>query len=61
MSLLAKFIPVVVGLNLRSNYKQRYSYSGNLDLRFNRRKNGDEGFQDVKEDFWIDLVAYTGK
>lgn len=41
------------GLNLRSNYKQRYAYSGNLDLRFNRRRNGEEGFQDVKEDFWI--------
>jgi lipopolysaccharide assembly outer membrane protein LptD (OstA) len=30
------------GLNLQSQYKKRYSYSGNLDLRFSRRKSGEE-------------------
>jgi hypothetical protein len=41
------------GLNLQSQYKKRYSYSGNLDLRFSRRRSGEEGFQTVGEDFWI--------
>jgi hypothetical protein len=38
---------------VQSQYRKIYSYSGNLDLRYNRRRNGDEGFQTTAEDFWI--------
>ncbi|QHT70518.1 LPS-assembly protein LptD [Rhodocytophaga rosea] len=41
------------GLNLQSQYRQIYRYGGNLDLRYNRRRAGDEGFQSIAEDFWI--------
>lgn len=41
------------GLNLQSQYRQIYKYGGNLDLRYNRRRTGEEGFQSIAEDFWI--------
>ncbi|MDO1447295.1 putative LPS assembly protein LptD [Rhodocytophaga aerolata] len=41
------------GLNLQSQYKRRYSFGGNIDLRFSRRKSGEEGFQSTGEDFWV--------
>ncbi len=41
------------GLNLRSQYLKRYSFNGNFDVRFNRRKVGDEGFKNIADDFWV--------
>ncbi len=42
------------GLNMRSQYVKRYAYNGNFDIRFNRRKSGDEGSSEtIAEDFWI--------
>lgn len=41
------------GLNTRSQYVKKYAYNGNFDLRFNRRKIGDEGFKTIADDFWV--------
>lgn len=42
------------GLTLQSTYRKRYTYDGSLNLRFNKRITGDEGFKQKAEDFWID-------
>jgi hypothetical protein len=41
------------GLNIGSQYIKKYAYTGNFNLRYNRRKSGDEGFQSLMQDFWI--------
>ncbi len=41
------------GLNTRSQYVKKYAYNGNFDIRFNRRKIGDEGFKTIADDFWV--------
>lgn len=42
------------GLNVLTNYKVRYGFQGNLNLRYNRRLTGQEGFENVGEDYWLD-------
>lgn len=42
------------GFSTLTNYKVRYKFQGNLNFRFNRRLNGQEGFEDVQQDYWID-------
>ncbi|MBD0255733.1 MAG: LPS-assembly protein LptD [Cytophagales bacterium] len=41
------------GLNMRSQYVKKYAYNGNFDVRFNRRRAGDEGFKTTADDFWV--------
>jgi lipopolysaccharide assembly outer membrane protein LptD (OstA) len=42
------------GLSLASTYKQRYSYSGNLNLRFNQQRIGEtEADSLISRDFWV--------
>ena len=41
------------GFSVLSGYKKRYSYSGNLDLRYTKRIAGDDNLSDVGEDFWL--------
>lgn len=42
------------GFSALTNYKVRYKFQGNLNFRYNRRLNGQEGFEDVQQDYWID-------
>lgn len=41
------------GLSTNSNYRKRYRFSGSFNLQYNRRRNGEEGFQEINEDFWL--------
>lgn len=41
------------GYQALTNYRVRYKFDGNLEYRYNRRMNGQEGFEDVAEDFWF--------
>jgi hypothetical protein len=41
------------GFSVIANYKKRYSLSGNVDLRYNKRIAGDDNLSPVGEDFWI--------
>ncbi len=41
------------GINILSNYKKRYAFDGNIELRYNRRKQGQEGFENIAEDYWV--------
>jgi len=42
------------GLSLASNYKKRYSYSGNINIRFNQQQIGESEVDSaVSKDFWI--------
>lgn len=41
------------GLNMLTNYKKRYTYNGNLNLNFNKRRTGDESNINVINDFWV--------
>lgn len=41
------------GLQLASNYRKRYRYGGNYNLRFNRQNVGGEGEENVSRDFWV--------
>lgn len=41
------------GFNVLSTYKKRYQFNGNVDLLYNRRLTGEEGLQNVNEDFWL--------
>jgi hypothetical protein len=41
------------GFSVLSSYKKRYSYGGNLDLRYNYRKSGDDDLTPVGKDFWL--------
>lgn len=42
------------GLQTIANYNKRYRYTGSINIRFNKRLVGDEGFENKAEDFWID-------
>jgi len=41
------------GLSVLANYKKRYGYSGNVDVRYSNRKSGDDNLTPVGEDFWL--------
>ena len=41
------------GLSLLSGYKKRYSFSGNVDVRYTKRNSGDDNLTPVGEDFWL--------
>ncbi len=41
------------GLNMASNYKKRYKYGGNFNVRYNNQKSDQEGDSTVVNDFWI--------
>ncbi|MBK6264727.1 LPS-assembly protein LptD [Marivirga sp. S37H4] len=42
------------GLSLASNYKKRYSYNGNLNIRFNQQRIGEtEADSAIARDFWV--------
>ena len=42
------------GLSLASNYRKRYAYNGNFNLRYNRQEIGDiEGLEDISNDVWV--------
>ncbi|MBW3545070.1 MAG: LPS-assembly protein LptD, partial [Bacteroidetes bacterium] len=41
------------GFQVASNYRNRYSYSGNFSLRYNQQNLGIEGDQDLQRDFWV--------
>lgn len=41
------------GLSLLSTYKKRYSFSGNLDLRYSYRQDGDDDLSPIGKDFWL--------
>ncbi|WMN10817.1 putative LPS assembly protein LptD [Marivirga salinae] len=42
------------GLSVASNYKKRYSYNGNLNIRFSQQNGGEtEADSSVQKDFWI--------
>ena len=42
------------GAALATDYRKRYQYGGAASLRFNKRLNGDEGFEAVAQDYWFD-------
>lgn len=44
------------GFQALSNYRVRYKFQGNLNLRYNRRLTGQEGFEAVGEDYWVDWI-----
>ena len=41
------------GVNLASTYISRYSYNGNVSIRFNKQKTEQEGISSSSRDFWI--------
>jgi hypothetical protein len=41
------------GLNMASNYRKRYKYNGNINIRYNNQKAEREGDSTVVNDFWI--------
>lgn len=41
------------GFSILSNYKKRYAFGGNFDLRYAYRKAGDDDLSPVGEDFWL--------
>jgi len=41
------------GFSVLSQYKQRYYYDGNLELRYNNRKTGEAENLSTGEDFWV--------
>jgi hypothetical protein len=41
------------GLNLNFQYKSRYRYNGNFNIRYGFSKGGDEGTETEAQDFWI--------
>jgi hypothetical protein len=41
------------GFSSLANYKKRYSYSGNVDIRYANRRAGDDNLSSVGEDFWV--------
>lgn len=42
------------GFNILSNYKKRYYYDGNIQIRYNRRITGDLGVdREIGEDYWL--------
>jgi hypothetical protein len=41
------------GFSLLSNYKSRYDFDGSLDLRYNKRREGEGELALIGEDFWV--------
>ncbi len=41
------------GFQIASNYRNRYNYSGNFSLRYNRQNLGNEGEENLSRDFWV--------
>ncbi len=41
------------GLNVFSNYKVRYKYTGRLSLSYINRKAGEEGLESITENYWL--------
>jgi hypothetical protein len=41
------------GLQLASNYRKRYRYSGNFNIRYNRNVTGDEGLENINTAYWV--------
>lgn len=41
------------GFSVLGNYKKRYGFSGNIDLRYAYRKSGDDDLTPVGRDFWV--------
>lgn len=41
------------GLNIASQYRKRYSYSGNISFKYNRQKGVEEGDSSIIKDFWL--------
>lgn len=41
------------GFSVISSYKKRYAFGGNVDLRYNYRKAGDDDLTPVGKDFWL--------
>ncbi len=41
------------GIESSTSYKKRYAFNGSSNFRYNKRIEGDEGFENVGEDFWI--------
>ena len=43
-----------VGFGVASNYRKRYAYNGNFNVRYNRQSVGEnEGFEDIRKDVWV--------
>lgn len=41
------------GISLASNYRKRYAYNGNFNIRYNRQNTGTEGLEDISNDVWV--------
>ena len=41
------------GIALASNYRKRYAYNGNVNVRYNRQNTGTEGLENVSNDLWV--------
>jgi len=41
------------GFSVLSSYKKRYSFGGNIDLRYNYRQDGDDDLSPIGKDFWL--------
>jgi len=41
------------GFSTLASYKKRYSYGGNVDFRYAKRKAGDDDLTPIGEDFWL--------
>ena len=41
------------GLQLASNYRKRYRYSGNFNVRYNRNVTGNEGSESISNGYWV--------
>ena len=41
------------GFSVISSYKKRYAFGGNVDIRYNYRKSGDDDLTPVGKDFWL--------
>ena len=42
------------GFNVLTNYKLRYKYTGNLNVRYSKQKVGQEGFENILENYWLE-------
>ena len=42
------------GIGLASNYRKRYAYNGNFNIRYNRQNTSEvEGIENISEDLWV--------
>lgn len=41
------------GIQLASTYRKRYAYNGNFNVRYNRQNTGNEAFDNITNDVWV--------